>query len=119
MSGVDAFGSGAAGWLARGLLAACFLGGAVLAVSGRLVVAGGAFLAAHTVLAAAAVLQGQRQRGAGLSLLGLGWFGLSAGLAATNGAAAGLPATPLFAIGAGLVGIGGLLTTGLISFNPR
>ena len=114
MSGVDALGSGVAGWLARIVVAGCFVGGAVLALSGRLVVAGVAFLAAHTLLAAAAVIQGQRRNGVGLSLSGLGWLGFSVGLAAVNGDAVGLPAPPLLAVGAALVGIGTLLTTGVI-----
>ena len=114
MSGTPSFGSDAVGWLARVAVAGCFVGGAVLALGGRLVVAGVAFLAAHTLLAAAAVIQGQRQRGVGLSLSGVGWFGLSVGIAAVNGDAVGLPATPLLAVGAGLVGVGTLLTTGLV-----
>jgi len=113
VSGADSFGSDAVGWIARGLVAGCFVGGAVLAVTGRLVVAGVVFLAAHTVLAGAAVLQGQRRRGVGLSLLGLGWLALSVGLAATNGSV-GLPGTPLLAVGAGLVGGGTLLLTGIV-----
>lgn len=117
MSGADAFGSGAAGWLARIVVAGGFVGGAVLALSGRLVVAGVAFLAAHTLLAVAAMIHGQRNRGVGLSLSGLGWLGLSVGLAAANGDAVGLPATPLLAVGAALVGVGTLLTTGMISID--
>jgi len=107
-------GSHPAGRIIRGLVAVCFVGGAGLALTGRLVIAGVAFLAAHTVLAGAAVIQGQRRRGAGLSLSGLGWLGLSVGLAAANGDAVGLPGPPLLAVGAGLVGIGTLLTTGIV-----
>ena len=114
MSGIDSFGSSAAGWLARIVVAAGFVGGALLALSGRLVTAGVAFLAAHTLLAGAAVIQGQRRNGAGLSLSGLGWLGLSVGLAAASGDGVGLPATPLLAVGAALVGVGTLLTTGII-----
>ena len=117
MSGSGSFGSGAGGWVARGVVAVCLLGGAVFAVTGRLVVAGVAFLAAHTLLAGAAVIQGQRSRGVGLSLSGIGWITLSVGLAAANGDAVGLPATPLLAVGAALVGIGTLLTTGMISID--
>ena len=114
MSVVDSLGSSVAGWLARIVVAGCFVSGAVLVLSGRLVVAGVAFLAAHTLLAGAAVIQGQRRSGAGLSLTGLGWLGLSVGLAAANGDSVGLPATPLLAAGAALVGVGTLLTTGII-----
>ena len=114
MSESAPLGSNAAGWIARVLIAVCFVGGAGLAVPGRLVVAGVAFLAAHTVLAGAAVIQGQRRRGVGLSLLGLGWLALSVGLAAENGSGVGLPATPLLAVGAALVGGGALLTTGIV-----
>ena len=114
MSGIDSFGSDVIGWLARGLVGVCFVGGAAMALTGRLVIAGVAFLAAHTLLAGAAVLQGQRRRGTALSLLGLGWLALSVGLAAENGSGVGLPATPLLAVGAALVGVGTLLTTGLI-----
>ena len=117
MAGVDSFGSGAVGWLARLVVAGGFVGGAVLALSGQLVVAGVAFLVAHTLLAAAAVIQRQRQRGVGLSLSGVGWFGLSTGLAAANGDAVGLPATPLLAVGAVLVGIGTVLTTGIVDVD--
>lgn len=117
MSGIDSFGSGAVGWLARIVVAGGFAGGAVLALSGRLVIAGVAFLAAHTLLGGAAVIRGQRRSGAGLSLSGLGWFGLSVGLAAANGDAVGLPATPLLAVGAALVGVGTLLTTGIVDID--
>lgn len=114
MSDSGSFGSGAAGWVARGVVAVCLLGGAVLAVTGRLVVAGVAFLAAHTLLAGAAVIRGQRSRGVGLSLSGVGWIALSVGLAAANGSGVGLPGTPLLAAGAALVGLGTLLTTGVL-----
>ena len=114
MTEAASFGSGVAGWAARGVVAACFLGGAGLAVTGRLVPAGVAFLAAHTLLAAAAVIQGQRRRGAGMSLSGVGWLALSAWLAAANGTAVALPGTPLLVVGAALVGVGTLLTTGVI-----
>jgi hypothetical protein len=66
----------------RALVGACFVGGGVLALLGqRLVLAGFAFLVGYTVLAAAAVVQGQRRRGAGLSLSGLGWVSAAAGVA--------------------------------------
>jgi hypothetical protein len=117
MSGADSFGSGAAGWAARIVVAGGFLGGAVLALSGRLVIAGVAFLAAHTLLAVAAMIHGQRNRGVGLSLSGLGWLGLSVGLAAANGDAVGVPSAPLLAVGAALVGAGTLLTTGVIGLD--
>ena len=114
MSGTPSFGSDVVGWIARGSIAACFVGGAWLAVTGRLVIAGVAFLAAHTLLAGAAVVQGQRRRGAGLSLLGLGWLAMSVGIAAESGTGVGLPSTPLLAVGVGLVGVGALLATGSI-----
>jgi hypothetical protein len=114
MTEAASLGSGAAGWAARGVVAACFLGGAGLAVTGRLVLAGVAFLGAHTLLAAAAVIQGQRRRGAGMSLSGVGWLALSVWLAAANGTAVALPGTPLLVVGAALVGVGTLLTTGVI-----
>jgi hypothetical protein len=117
MSGTPSFGSGVVGWIARGFVAVCFVGGAWLAVTGRLVIAGVAFLAAHTLLAGAAVVQGQRRRGTGLSLLGLGWLALSVGIAAESGSGVGLPATPLLAVGAGLAGIGALLTTGVVGVD--
>ena len=114
MSGTTSLGSNLAGRIIRGLVAVCFVGGAAMALTGRLVVAGVAFLAAHTLLAGAAVIQGQRRRGAGLSLSGLGWLALLVGLAAANGSGVGLPSTPLLAVGAGLVGVGTLLTSGVI-----
>jgi hypothetical protein len=113
MSRTTSLGPDLAGRIVRGLVAVCFVGGAGLALTGRLVIAGVAFLGAHTLLAGAAVIQGQRRRGAGLSLSGLGWLALSVGLAAVNGAV-DLPGTPLLAVGAGLVGIGTLLTTGIV-----
>jgi hypothetical protein len=114
MSGTASVGSDLVGRIARVLVAVCFVGGAWLAVTGRLVVAGVVFLAAHTLLAGAAVVQGQRHRGAGLSLVGLGWLALSVGLAAENGNGVGLPGPPLLAAGAALVGVGTLLTTGIV-----
>ncbi len=114
MSRTTSVGPDLAGRIARGLIAVCFVGGAVLALTGRLVIAGAAFLAAHTLLAGAAVIQGQRRRGAGLSLSGLGWLAVSVGLAATNGDVAGLPGAPLLAVGAGLVGVGTVLATGIL-----
>ena len=114
MSRADSLGGGAVGWIVRGVVAGGFLSGAVLAVTGRLVIAGVAFLGAHTALAGAAVVQGQRRRGAGLSVLGIGWLALSVGLAAQNGSGVGLPAQPLLAVGAGLVGVGTLLLTGVV-----
>lgn len=114
MSRTASLGSDLVGRILRGLVAVCFVGGAAMALTGRLVIAGVAFLAAHTLLAGAAVIQGQRRRGAGMSLSGLGWLALSVGLAAANGDAVGLPGTPLLAVGAGLVGVGTLLTTGIV-----
>jgi hypothetical protein len=119
MSGTASLGSNLVGRIARGLVAVCFVGGAWLAVTGRLVVAGVAFLAAHTLLAGAAVIQDQRRRGVGMSLSGLGWLALSVGLAAQNGTGVGLPGPPLLAVGAGLVGVGTLLTTGIIGADSR
>lgn len=87
----------------RGVIFSLFVGGAVAAVAGRVVVAGGAFLAGYTVLAAAAVVHGQRRRGFGLSLTGLGWLltalGVSLGLSTPTG-------TPAFAAGATLLAVG-------------
>ena len=117
MSRSASLGSHPAGRIIRGLVAVCFVGGAGLALTGRLVIAGVAFLAAHTLLAGAAVVQGQRRRGTGLSLLGLGWLALSVGIAAESGSGVGLPATPLLAVGAGLAGIGALLTTGVVGVD--
>lgn len=114
MNGTASLGSDLAGRIVRGLVAVCFVAGAAFALTGRLVIAGVAFLAAHTLLAGAAVVQGQRRRGAGLSLSGLGWLALSVGLAAQNGNAVGLPGPPLLAVGAALVGVGTLLTSGIV-----
>ncbi|SFR54390.1 hypothetical protein [Halogeometricum limi] len=70
------------GVLVRALVAGCFVGGGVLALhSQRLVLAGFAFLVGYTMLATAAVVQGQRRRGVGLSLSGLGWMSVAAGVA--------------------------------------
>ena len=108
--------AGVAGTLARVVVGALFVGGAVLAVTGRLVAAGTAFLAGHTLLAAAAVVQGQRRRGVGFSLSGAGWAALSIGLGASD---AGMgeggvdaPGTPLLIAGIGLVAVGTLLVVG-------
>jgi hypothetical protein len=88
-----------AGRAVRGLVLATFVGGAVAAFAGGwLLVAGGAFLAGYTVLAAAAVIQGQRRRGVGLSLSGVGWLLLAAGVAT-----GGLTPTPILAAGAALL----------------
>lgn len=66
----------------RALVGACFVAGGVLALLGqRLVLAGFAFLVGYTALAAAAVVRGQRRRGAGLSLSGLGWVSVAVGIA--------------------------------------
>ena len=114
MSG--AAGSGPIGSIARGLVALCFVGGAVLAVTGRLVVAGVAFLAGHTFLATAAMVEGQRRRGAGLSLSGIGWLALSVSLGAGGSSAGGVavPETSLLAVGIGLVTVGTLLVVGAL-----
>ncbi|RLM56997.1 hypothetical protein DVK02_04135 [Halobellus sp. Atlit-31R] len=113
--------SGPAGTIARAVVAGCFVAGVVFAVLDRnLALAGVAFLAGHTLLATAAVIQGQRRRGVGLSLSGVGWLVLSLGLGAgsygTAGAGAGadaaLPATALLAVGAGAVAVGTLLLVG-------
>ncbi|MGQ4556813.1 hypothetical protein [Halobellus sp. GM3] len=105
-------GPGLAGTLARVAVAVCFVGGAALAVTGRLVLAGTAFLVGHTFLAAAAIAGGRRRRGVGLSLSGVGWVALSIGLGANSGAGApGVEAfgTPLLVAGMGLVTVGMLL----------
>lgn len=69
------------GVLVRALVAACFVGGGALALlDGRLVVAGLTYLAGYTALAAAALVHGQRRRGAGLSLSGVGWMTLAVGV---------------------------------------
>ena len=109
-------GTGIAGSLARGVVALCFLGGALLAVTGRLILAGVAFLAGHTFLATAAVVQRQRRRGAGLSLSGVGWLALSVGLGAggTSGIGDTIPEIPLLAGGIGLVTVGTLLVVGAV-----
>ena len=114
MSGAS--GTGIVGWIARGVVALCFVGGAVLAVTGRLVVAGVAFLVGHTFLATAAMVQRQRRRGAGLSLSGVGWFALSVGLGAGGTSAGGttVPETPLLAVGIALVTVGTLLVVGAL-----
>lgn len=92
------------GVLVRGLVAACFVGGGVLALLGRrFALAGLAYLAGYTALAAAAVARGQRRRGAGLSLSGLGWLALALGVAA--GYAAG-PGLALVAAGLALLVVG-------------
>ncbi|WP_435184866.1 hypothetical protein [Halobellus sp. EA9] len=112
MAGDPSGGSGLAGTAVRLVVVACFAGGAAAALTGRLVVAGGAFLAGHTLLGGAAVIQSQRRRGVGFSLSGLGWLLLSLGSAVgqSGGAtAAGLSEQPLLLVGAGLVGIGTLL----------
>ncbi|MFC6824391.1 hypothetical protein [Halopelagius fulvigenes] len=100
----DARAAARAGRTVRGAVLSLFLVGAIAAVAGgRLVVAGGAFLAGYTVLAAAAVVHGQRRRGLGLSLSGVGWFlaalGASVGLASPAG-------TRTFAVGVGLLFVG-------------
>lgn len=70
------------GVLVRALVAACFVGGGALALlDGRLVLAGLAYLAGYTALAGAALVRGQRRRGAGLSLSGVGWMALAVGAA--------------------------------------
>jgi len=113
--------SGLAGTLARAVVVGCFVAGGVFAlVSRQLVFAGIAFLAGHTILAAAAVIQGQRRRGVGLSLSGVGWLALSIGLGVGSGTSAGgaagaetaLPETPLIAVGFGLVVVGMVLLLG-------
>lgn len=88
----------------RGVVFSVFLLGAVAAVvGGRFVVAGGAFLAGYTVLAGAAVVHGQRRRGLGLSMTGVGWLltavGASVGLSTPTG-------TRAFAAGVGLLFVG-------------
>jgi len=103
--------TGRAGTALRLVVGACFAGGAVAAITGRLVLAGGSFLAGHTLLAAAAVIQGQRRRGVGFSLLGLGWLLLSLGLAVGQRGPPG-PEQPLLLAGAGLVVAGALLLVG-------
>ncbi|MFD1598142.1 hypothetical protein [Halobellus rarus] len=112
----DISGTGTVGSAARGVVALCFVGGAVLAVTGRLVVAGVAFLAGHTFLATAAMVEGQRRRGAGLSLSGVGWLALSVSLGAGGSSAGGVavPETPLLAVGIGLVTVGTLLVVGAL-----
>ncbi|WP_256545804.1 hypothetical protein [Halobellus inordinatus] len=105
------------GTIARAVVVGCFVAGGVFAlVTRQLVFAGVAFLAGHTILAAAAVIQGQRRRGVGLSLSGIGWLALSIGLGVGSGTAAGaetaLPETPLVAVGFGLVAVGMLLLLG-------
>ncbi|WP_144904209.1 hypothetical protein [Halobellus captivus] len=101
---------GTAGTVARVVVGVCFVAGAVLAVTGRLVVAGVAFLAGHTFLATAAVIQGQRRRGAGLSLSGVGWLVLSVGLGASGAEVeTGVPGTPLLVAGFVLVTVGTVL----------
>jgi hypothetical protein len=106
----------AAGTLARVFVGVVFVGGAVLAVTGRLVLAGAAFLVGHTVLATAAVAQGQRRRGVGLSLTGVGWLVLSIWLSLDRGnsVGAGVDAagTPLLVAGIGLVTVGTFLVVG-------
>lgn len=104
--------SGVAGWIVRIFVAVCFLGGALAAVSGRLIVAGVGFLVGHTFLAAAAVIQGQRRRGAGLSVLGVGWLSLAIGLGAGDSA---LPGTALLVAGFALVTLGTLLVLGALN----
>lgn len=88
----------------RGLVFSLFVGGAVAAVAARwFVVAGGAFLVGYTVLAAAAIVHGQRLRGLGLSLTGVGWLltavGVSVGLSTPTG-------TPAFVAGVTLLVVG-------------
>jgi len=104
--------SGVAGWIVRIFVAVCFVGGAFAAVSGRLVVAGVAFLVGHTFLAAAAVIQGQRRRGAGLSILGVGWLALATGIGAGDSR---LPGTALLVAGFALVTLGTLLVLGALN----
>lgn len=121
----NATSAGAAGTLARVVVAACFVGGAVFGVTGRLVLAGTAFLVGHTLLATAAVAQGQRRRGVGLSLSGIGWLALSIGLSAAGGSAGAGPAgvesleTPLLAGGLTLVTVGTLLVLGALDGTRR
>lgn len=103
------------GTIARAVVVGCFVAGGVFAlVTRQLVFAGVAFLAGHTILAAAAVIQGQRRRGVGLSLSGIGWLALSIGLGSGTaaGAETALPETPLVAVGFGLVAVGMLLLLG-------
>ncbi|WP_336024673.1 hypothetical protein [Halobellus salinisoli] len=108
--------SGIVGWIVRIFVAVCFVGGAVAAVSGRLVVAGVAFLVGHTFLAGAAVVEGQRRRGLGLSLSGVGWVALAVGLGASGTeSGAGLPTTALLITGFALVTVGTLLV--LVAFG--
>jgi hypothetical protein len=92
------------GVLVRALVVACFVGGGVLALlGGRLVLAGVAYLAGYTALAGAALVQGQRRRGAGLSLSGLGWMALAVGVALGS-------ELPLLGAGVALLAVG----TGLL-----
>lgn len=115
MVGSEPGGSALAGTAARLVVGACFVGGGAAALTGRLALAGGGFLAGYTLLAGAAVVQGQRRRGAGFSLSGVGWLLLALGLAAgKTGAASGVgpSARPLLLVGAGLVGVGTLLLLG-------
>jgi hypothetical protein len=93
-----------AGLVARGLVFGLFVGGAVAAFAADwLLVAGGAFLAGYTVLAAAAVVHGQRRRGLGLSLSGVGWFLLALGVALGPSTRVG---TPVLAAGFGCLLLG-------------
>ncbi|ADQ66592.1 hypothetical protein C499_02509 [Halogeometricum borinquense DSM 11551] len=79
------------GVMVRALVAACFVGGGVVALlDQRFVLAGLAYLVGYTILAAAAIIQGQRRRGAGLSLSGLGWVSLALGVAAGYATETGL-----------------------------
>ncbi|MFB6252479.1 MAG: hypothetical protein ABEI27_12495 [Halobellus sp.] len=104
--------AGIVGTAVRLLVGACFVGGAVAAVTGRLVLAGGGFLAGHTLLAAAAVIQGQRRRGVGLSFSGIGWLLASLGLAVGQQGSGSSPETSLLVGGLGLVAVGTLLLVG-------
>ncbi|SDY37872.1 hypothetical protein [Halobellus clavatus] len=107
-----AAGAGIVGTALRIVVGACFVGGAVAALTGRLVLAGGGFLAGHTMLAAAAVIQGQRRRSVGLSFSGVGWLLTSLGLALGQQGAGSSLETPLLVGGLGLVAAGTLLLVG-------
>lgn len=92
------------GVLVRAAVAACFVvGGVVALLDQRFVLAGLAFLAGYTALAAAAVAQGQRRRGVGLSLSGLGWLSLAVGVASETALALVAAGVVLLVVGTAVV----------------